>query len=182
MASAPSEPRPVIGRLDKAGRLVAADPELEALQRQAGSGLGQELALPQVAAVVRLARKLGIPVSRPAIAASIDHDIDLWVRATPEGEGVAWSLEGWTERGPAEPMKAACWSGRAKWSPRPTGARPASAGPQSSKARTRCRRKPRAAPPSTMRWMKCCVRRSTGSSRARSGSSNAPTGRYAAIM
>ena len=45
MASAPSEPRPVLGRLDKVGRLVAADPDLEALQRQAGSGLGQELAL-----------------------------------------------------------------------------------------------------------------------------------------
>ena len=100
MASAPSEPRPVIGRLDKAGRLIAADPELEALQRQAGSGLGQELALPQVAAVARLARKLRIPVSRPAVAASIDHDIDLWVRATPEGDEVVLSLEGWTERAP----------------------------------------------------------------------------------
>ena len=88
MASAPSEPRPVLGRLDKTGRLVAADPELEALQRQAGSTLGQELALPQVAAVARLARELGIPVSRPAVAASIDHDIDLWVRASPEGDEV----------------------------------------------------------------------------------------------
>ena len=111
MASAPSEPRPVIGRLDKAGRLVAADPELEALQRQAGSGLGQELALPQVAAVARLARKLRIPVSRPAVAASIDHDIDLWVRATPEGDEVVLSLEGWTERAPAGPRLAALLGG-----------------------------------------------------------------------
>jgi signal transduction histidine kinase len=97
----------VVGRLDKAGRLVAADPELETLQRQAGSGLGQELALPQVAAVARLARKLRIPVSRPAVAASIDHDIDLWVRATPEGDEVVLSLEGWTERAPAGPRLAA---------------------------------------------------------------------------
>ena len=66
MASAPSEPRPVLGRLDKAGRLIAADPELEALQREAGAALGQTLALPQVAAVAQLARKLGTPVSRPA--------------------------------------------------------------------------------------------------------------------
>jgi signal transduction histidine kinase len=101
----------VIGRLDKAGRLVAADPELETLQRQAGSGLGQELALPQVAAVARLARKLRIPVSRPAVAASIDHDIDLWVRATPEGEEVVLSLEGWTERAPAGPRLAALLGG-----------------------------------------------------------------------
>ncbi|HZC38008.1 MAG TPA: HAMP domain-containing sensor histidine kinase [Sphingomicrobium sp.] len=111
MASAPSEPRPVLGRLDKAGRLIAADPELEALQRQAGSSLGQELALPQVAAVARLARNLGIPVSRPAIAASIDHDIDLWVRATPERDEVALSLEGWTERAPAGPRLAALLGG-----------------------------------------------------------------------
>jgi len=98
MATAPSEPRPVFGRLDKAGRLISADPELEALQRQAGSSLGQKLALPQVAAVAQLARKLRIPVARPAIAASVDVDIDLWVRATPEGDDVALSLEGWTER------------------------------------------------------------------------------------
>src|SRR4051795_2300554 len=111
MASAPSEPRAVIGRLDKAGRLVAADPQLEALQRQAGSVLGQELALPQVAAVARLARKLGIPVSRPAVAASIDHDIDLWVRATLEGDEVVLSLEGWTERAPAGPRLAALLGG-----------------------------------------------------------------------
>lgn len=101
MASAPSEPQPIHGRLDKGGRLVAADPQLEALQRQAGSGLGQKLALPQVAAVAELARKLRIPVSRPALVASVDHDIDLWVRATPEGDEIALELEGWTERAPA---------------------------------------------------------------------------------
>jgi signal transduction histidine kinase len=111
MASAPSDSRPVLGRLDKAGRLIAADPQLEALQRQAGATLGQKLALPQVAAVARLARKLRIPVTRPAIAASIDHDIDLWVHATPEGEEVALSLEGWTERTPAGPRLAALLGG-----------------------------------------------------------------------
>jgi signal transduction histidine kinase len=111
MASVPSEPRTVLGRLDRAGRLIAADPQLEALQRQAGAGLGQKLALPQVAAVARLARKLRIPVSRPAIAASVDHDIDLWVRATPEGDEVALSLEGWTERAPAGPRLTALLGG-----------------------------------------------------------------------
>src|SRR4051794_28321186 len=78
MASAPNEPRPVSGRLDKAGRLVSADPELEALQREAGGTLGKALALPQVAAVAELARRLGTSVARPAIAASLEHDIDLW--------------------------------------------------------------------------------------------------------
>ena len=107
MASAPSEPRPGFGRLDRTGRLVAADPALESLQREAGSGLGQPLALPQVAAVAELARKLRTAVSRPALAASADHDIDLWVTATPEGDEIALSLEGWTARPPSAPAFAA---------------------------------------------------------------------------
>jgi signal transduction histidine kinase len=106
MASVPSEPRPVLGRIDKAGRLVSADPELEALQREAGSDLGKAFALPQIAAVAELARKLGIPVARPAIAASLENDIELWVRATPEGDEVALALEGWTSRAPAGPRLA----------------------------------------------------------------------------
>ena len=106
MASVPSEPKPVLGRVDKAGRLISADPELEALQREAGSGIGKALALPQIAAIAELARKLGIPVARPAIAASLDQDIELWVRAVPEGDEVALALEGWTARAPAGPRLA----------------------------------------------------------------------------
>ena len=98
MASAVAEPRAVRGRLDGSGRLIEADPELEALQREAGSEIGQALALPQIAAVAQLARKLGTPVGRPAIAASADSDIGLWVTATPEEDEVALSLEGWTVR------------------------------------------------------------------------------------
>ena len=101
MASVPSEPRSVTGRIDKSGRLVAADPELETLQREAGSALGQALALPQIAAVAHLARKLRIAVVRPALAASADYDIELSVRAVPEGDEVALTLEGWTMRAPS---------------------------------------------------------------------------------
>jgi signal transduction histidine kinase len=111
VASAPSEPRPVLGRLDKSGRLIAADPELEALQREAGSTIGKSLALPQVAAVAQLARKLGTAVARPAIAASTDHDIELWVNAKPEGDEIALSLEGWTVRAPAGPRLATLLGG-----------------------------------------------------------------------
>jgi len=101
----------VLGRLDRAGRLISADPELEALQREAGSSLGQALALPQIAAVAQLARKLRTPVSRPALAASMDHDVELWVQATPEGDEIALSLEGWTARAPAGPRLAAILGG-----------------------------------------------------------------------
>jgi len=101
----------VFGRIDRSGRLVSADPALESLQREAGSSLGQPLALPQIAAVAELARKLRTPVSRPALAASTDHDIELWVTATPEGEEIELSLEGWTERAPAGPRLAAILGG-----------------------------------------------------------------------
>jgi signal transduction histidine kinase len=111
MASVPSEPKPVLGRLDRSGRLIAADPELEALQREAGSELGQTLALPQVAAVAQLARKLGTSVGRPAIAASADNDIELWVNARPEGDEIALSLEGWTVRPAAGPRLASILGG-----------------------------------------------------------------------
>ena len=111
MASVPSEPRTVLGRLDSSGRLVAADPELETLQREAGSELGQALALPQVAAVAELARKLGTAVSRPAVAASADQDIELWVNANPDGDEIALSLEGWTVRPAAGPRLRAILGG-----------------------------------------------------------------------
>ncbi|HZB69006.1 MAG TPA: sensor histidine kinase, partial [Sphingomicrobium sp.] len=111
MASRPSDPRPVLGRIDRAGRLVAADPELATLQMEAGSTVGAALALPQVAAVARLARKLGIPVSRPALAASAGNDIELWVRAIPEGDDVALALEGWSVRPPRQARLAALLGG-----------------------------------------------------------------------
>jgi anti-sigma regulatory factor (Ser/Thr protein kinase) len=106
MASAPSEPRAVRGRVDKAGRLVEAEPELEALQNEAGSSLGKRLAIPQIAAVAQLARKLGIAVSRHATAAAMDHDLELWVHAMPEGDDILLSIDGWTTRPPSGPRLA----------------------------------------------------------------------------
>jgi signal transduction histidine kinase len=90
--------RPVTGRVDSAGRLVAADPPLAELNARAGGGQGGMLSVPQIAALARLARRLGITISRAAIAADGDRDIDLWVRADPAGEEVALSITGWTER------------------------------------------------------------------------------------
>src|SRR5687767_4412678 len=103
MASAPSETGPVTGRIDRDGRLVSADPPLLRLQQEAGSQLGQPLALPQLAAVARSAIKLGVPLSRAVIAASSDQDLDLWVRAEPDADGVALTIDGWKARPPAPP-------------------------------------------------------------------------------
>ena len=103
MASAPSGMDPVTGRVDREGRLTEADPALLRLQEDAGSMLGAPLALPQLAAVVRSAMKLGVPLSRSVIAASADQDLDLWVRAEPDAEGATLTIEGWKARPPAPP-------------------------------------------------------------------------------
>ncbi len=103
MATAASERGPVRGRLDGRDRLISADPELVALQTEAGSHIGSELALPQITSIARLARKLGVPIYRNAIAAGTEHDVELWVRATPEGEEVSLSLERWIYRPAAAP-------------------------------------------------------------------------------
>ena len=103
MASAPESPPPVFGRVDVGGRLVEADPMLAELQAEAGSAVGARLALPQLAAVARLVRKLGIAVSRPALVAGRDHDVEMWVRAEPDGEDVVLAIEKWKNRPPAPP-------------------------------------------------------------------------------
>ena len=92
----------VTGRLDAEGRLIAADPPLAALQAQAGGSSGGMLAVPQIAALARLAQRLGITVSRAAVAANGEEDVDLWVRAEPEGGEIALAITGWTQR-PARP-------------------------------------------------------------------------------
>ena len=104
MASAAGKTSAVRGRLDSEGRLVSADPELESLQRDAGSRLGQRLAIPQLAVIARLASELGTTVFRPALAASADEDIEMWVRASPDGkDGLELSLEDWRSRPAAGP-------------------------------------------------------------------------------
>ena len=101
MASAPGNQPPVVGRVDSIGRLVEADPALAELQVEAGSQVGAKLALPQLAAVARLVRKLGISVSRPAVVGARDHDVEMWVRAEPDGDDVLLYIEKWKKRAPA---------------------------------------------------------------------------------
>ena len=107
MASAPSDPRPILGRVGRDGRLIAADPELERLQVEAGSKVGASLALPQLAAVVRVAQRLRIPVSRRVLAAGRDQDVDMWIRAVPENGEIAISIDQWNARPVSPPRLAA---------------------------------------------------------------------------
>lgn len=97
---------PVTGRIDHQGRLVAADAPLLGLQLRAGGVLGGPLALPQLAVAARLAGQLGILVSRAVVAADGDQDLDLWIRAQPDGDAVRIALTGWQGRPAAAPIAA----------------------------------------------------------------------------
>ncbi|WP_326521570.1 sensor histidine kinase [Sphingomonas abietis] len=96
-----SEEQPVHGLVDGDGRLIAADPALADLHARAGGERGGPLAVPQLAALARLVRRLAIPVSRAVIAADGAEDLDLWVRAKPEGSDVALAIVGWKHRAAA---------------------------------------------------------------------------------
>ncbi len=87
-----------IGRLDSGGRLVDAEPLLLELNQRAGGAQGAPLAVPQIAALARLAQRLGIAISRNVIAADGDDDIELWVRAEPEMGGLRLEVSGWRPR------------------------------------------------------------------------------------
>jgi signal transduction histidine kinase len=93
----------VRGRVDLEGRLIQADPKLAALNKRAGGEEGGPLAIPPIASLARLAARLGIVISRAVVAADGDGDLDLWVRAEPNGQGVALTVTGWTERAPRAP-------------------------------------------------------------------------------
>lgn len=97
----------VRGRIDPDGRLVEAEPRLMALHRAAGGEPGGPLAVPQIAALARLARRLGIVISRGAVAAEGESDLDLWVRAEPGASGVDLAVTGWVARPPRAPAPAA---------------------------------------------------------------------------
>jgi signal transduction histidine kinase len=87
-----------VARIDSAGRLLSADARLLALQERAGAALGDVLAVPPLASMARLARTLGILVSRSVVVAEGDHDLDAWVRARPDGDQVVLSVGGWNVR------------------------------------------------------------------------------------
>ncbi len=87
-----------IGRVGRDGRLIDAEPRLSDLNMRAGGRQGEPLAVPQIAAIARLAQRLGIAISRNIVAADGEDDIDLWVRAEPDPDGVRLEISGWRPR------------------------------------------------------------------------------------
>lgn len=93
---------PILGKADAQGKLIEADPPLAALHVQSGGRPGGTLAIPQLAALVRLVARLQAAVSRPVTAADDGSDISLFVHARPEGDHVTIEITDWTAR-PVEP-------------------------------------------------------------------------------
>lgn len=101
--NAPQSVRPVIGKVDGRGRLVEADPPLLRLQERAGGVRGGPLAVPQLASLARLSRRLRIAISRRVLAAQGDQDIELWVRVKPDEDGTELAISGWQELSAVQP-------------------------------------------------------------------------------
>lgn len=101
MSTNPSEQRLIYGRLDQAGRLISADPQLELLQQQAGGQLGTPIAIPQLAALVRSAAELDTALYRVIAAATEDQDLELGVHVEPNSNGLDVRIDRWVGRSPA---------------------------------------------------------------------------------
>ena len=107
VASAPSEPRPVLGRSTRpvgwsrpipSWRRCSARPA----RRSAAAGACRR-SRPSPSLRASLARRC----RARRLPRRLDHDIELWVQATPEGDEIALSLEGWTDARSAGPRLAA---------------------------------------------------------------------------
>ncbi len=82
------------------GRIVEADARVLALQADAGGQADGVIAVPPIASVARLARTLGIVVSRGIIVGGDRHNLDLWVRAQLDGGDVKLAISGWQAAAP----------------------------------------------------------------------------------
>lgn len=94
---------PVRARMGADLRLVEADPAIEALQLAAGAAIDGIIAPPQLAALVRLARKTGEETARLVHVATPGGDAELWVRVTPSDGGFALEVEQWRALDVGEP-------------------------------------------------------------------------------
>lgn len=91
------------GLVDAEGSLTEADDALLGLTLRAGGQLGAPVAVPQLATLARLVRRLRVPIARGVVVADRDADIELFVRAWPEGAAVRLAVGGWRERQPWRP-------------------------------------------------------------------------------
>jgi signal transduction histidine kinase len=100
MTGVPDRTDMAAARIDSDGHIVPAksDARLIALNLAAGGREDGPVAVPAIAAVVRLAKRLGIAVARPATVVDGDELVELWVRAAPDSDGIAIEASGWASR------------------------------------------------------------------------------------
>lgn len=97
---------PIRGLVDRSGRLLEADQRLLELNSRAGGGIGRPIAIPQIAALSRLAQRLGIFISRGVIGADGEEDVELRVSAEPDAAGVQLLITSWCSRAAWHPVAA----------------------------------------------------------------------------
>lgn len=95
--------RVFVATIDAAGNIRSADEPILRLQQAAGGNPGGRLTIPPLASVVRLARRLGVLIARPLLIGGAEHDIRVWIRATPTADGVDLQISEWLETPHAEP-------------------------------------------------------------------------------
>lgn len=81
MTTAEKLAEPVRGQVDADGLLLSADPLLMRLHLRCGGKEGGPLAVPELAELCRLSRRLGMNLSRPVRASDDDCRIEMWVEA-----------------------------------------------------------------------------------------------------
>jgi signal transduction histidine kinase len=86
---------PASAMLDADGRLRHAEPRLAGLNARAGGEPGAPLAVPAMAELVRISRRLGIDVARKIVVADGEDDVELWVQVEPEGDALRLTVGAW---------------------------------------------------------------------------------------
>ena len=101
MTAARKLAEPVRGQVDADGLLLTADPLLMRLHLRCGGKEAGPLAVPELAALCRLSRRLGMNLSRPVQASDDDSRIEMWVEtrlASPEkDQPLSLSIIDWKE-------------------------------------------------------------------------------------
>ncbi len=101
MTTARKLAEPVRGQVDVDGLLLSADPLLMRLHLRCGGKEGGPLAVPELAELCRLSRRLGMNLSRPVQASDEESRIEMWVEtrlASPEkANALSLSIIDWKE-------------------------------------------------------------------------------------
>lgn len=92
---------PVSGQVDVDGLLLSADPLLIRLHLRCGGKEGGPLAVPELAELCRLSRRLGMNLSRPVQASDDESRIEMWVEtrfsASDKTDPLSLSIIDWKE-------------------------------------------------------------------------------------